>query len=112
MTDAQFIADLERALTDLGKQHEEVLARFEEFVDGILPVQIPPLRFHPWTRRPGQIAFEFRGMHYLLRHLHVVHESKEFSMIELPQSASDKLVRDVTENCRTLKFDDYGFEET
>ena len=31
---------------------------------------------------------------------------------ELPKSASDKLVRDVTENCRTLKFDDFGFEET
>jgi len=25
--------------------------------------------------------------------------------------ASDKLVRDVTENCRTLKFKEYGFEE-
>jgi predicted AAA+ superfamily ATPase len=30
---------------------------------------------------------------------------------ELPDGASDKLVRDVTENCRTLKFTDYGFEE-
>ncbi len=30
---------------------------------------------------------------------------------ELPDGASDKLVRDVTENCRTLKFKDYGFEE-
>ena len=30
--------------------------------------------------------------------------------VELPVSASDKLVRDVTENCRTLKFQDYGFE--
>jgi len=30
--------------------------------------------------------------------------------VELPDNASDKLVRDVTENCRTLKFDDYGFE--
>ena len=29
----------------------------------------------------------------------------------LPENASDKLVRDVTENCRTLKFDDFGFEE-
>jgi hypothetical protein len=29
----------------------------------------------------------------------------------LPEGASDKLVRDVTENCRTLKFTDYGFEE-
>jgi len=30
---------------------------------------------------------------------------------ELPENASDKLVRDVTENCRTLKFDEFGFEE-
>jgi predicted AAA+ superfamily ATPase len=30
---------------------------------------------------------------------------------ELPDGAGDKLVRDVTENCRTLKFKDYGFEE-
>jgi hypothetical protein len=30
----------------------------------------------------------------------------------LPEGASDKLVRDVTENCRTLKFSDFGFEET
>ena len=29
----------------------------------------------------------------------------------LPENASDKLVRDITENCRTLKFDDFGFEE-
>ena len=29
----------------------------------------------------------------------------------LPENASDKLVRDVTENCRTLKFDDFGFVE-
>jgi len=31
--------------------------------------------------------------------------------VALPENASDKLVRDVTENCRTLKFDDFGFEE-
>jgi predicted AAA+ superfamily ATPase len=30
---------------------------------------------------------------------------------ELPNGASDKRVRDVTENCRTLRFTDYGFEE-
>ena len=30
---------------------------------------------------------------------------------ELANGASDKIVRDVTENCRTLKFTDYGFEE-
>jgi predicted AAA+ superfamily ATPase len=30
----------------------------------------------------------------------------------LPDGASEKLVRDVTENCRTLKFKDYGFEES
>jgi predicted AAA+ superfamily ATPase len=32
--------------------------------------------------------------------------------VELPVNASDKLVRDVTENCRTLKFNDHGFEES
>jgi predicted AAA+ superfamily ATPase len=30
---------------------------------------------------------------------------------ELADGASEKLVRDVTENCRTLKFSDYAFEE-
>jgi hypothetical protein len=30
---------------------------------------------------------------------------------ELPEAAPEKLVRDVTENCRTLRFDSYGFEE-
>jgi predicted AAA+ superfamily ATPase len=30
---------------------------------------------------------------------------------ELPDGAGDKLVRDVTENCRTLKFTDFGFEQ-
>jgi hypothetical protein len=30
---------------------------------------------------------------------------------DLPEGASDKTVRDVTENCRTLKFTDFGFEE-
>jgi predicted AAA+ superfamily ATPase len=29
----------------------------------------------------------------------------------LTEGAGEKLVRDVTENCRTLKFSDYGFEE-
>lgn len=31
---------------------------------------------------------------------------------KLPDGASDKLVRDVTENCRTLKFGSFGFEES
>ena len=31
--------------------------------------------------------------------------------VVLPEGASDKLVRDLTENCRTLKFKEYGFEE-
>jgi predicted AAA+ superfamily ATPase len=31
---------------------------------------------------------------------------------QLPDAASEKLVRDVTENCRTLRFTNYGFEES
>jgi predicted AAA+ superfamily ATPase len=30
---------------------------------------------------------------------------------EIPDGAPDKVVRDVSENCRTLKFDSHGFEE-
>ncbi len=29
----------------------------------------------------------------------------------LQEGASDKTVRDVTENCRTLRFNSFGFEE-
>jgi hypothetical protein len=29
----------------------------------------------------------------------------------LPDGASEKLIRDVTENCRTLRFKEHGFEE-
>jgi len=29
----------------------------------------------------------------------------------IPDGAPEKTVRDVTENCRTLKFDTYRFEE-
>jgi predicted AAA+ superfamily ATPase len=31
---------------------------------------------------------------------------------DLPDGAPDKVVRDVTENCRTLRFTSYGFEES
>jgi hypothetical protein len=30
---------------------------------------------------------------------------------DLPSGPTDKLVRDVTENCRTLGFSTFGFEE-
>jgi len=30
---------------------------------------------------------------------------------ELPDGATEKTIRDVTENCRTLRFDTFGFEE-
>jgi len=30
---------------------------------------------------------------------------------ELPEGAPEHIVRTVTENCRTLKFTNYGFEE-
>jgi len=30
---------------------------------------------------------------------------------EMPDGATEKTIRDVTENCRTLRFDSFGFEE-
>jgi hypothetical protein len=31
--------------------------------------------------------------------------------VDIPSGVSDETVRTVTENCRTLKFEDFGFEE-
>jgi hypothetical protein len=31
--------------------------------------------------------------------------------VKLPNGANEKIVRDVNENCRTLKFETFGFEE-
>lgn len=31
--------------------------------------------------------------------------------VEVPDGIPDRIVRDVTENCRTLKFQSHGFEE-
>ena len=31
---------------------------------------------------------------------------------KIPEGAPENVVRTVTENCRTLKFKDFGFEET
>jgi len=39
------------------------------------------------------------------------HSRKTCRETSVADGASDKLVRDVTENCRTLKFTDFGFEE-
>lgn len=85
---------------------------------GVVAPAVPQLRrFHGSTkldpvrmgRDAGQIAEE------VLQHLTTIPGSKvEVSVeivAELPEGASEKLVRDVTENCRTLKFDSYGFEE-
>jgi predicted AAA+ superfamily ATPase len=69
-------------------------------------VQVDPMRL---GRDASRIAEE------VIQHLTGMVGSKvEITLeihAELADGASDKLVRDVTENCRTLKFTDYGFEE-
>jgi len=69
-------------------------------------VQLDPLRL---GRDASRIAEE------VIQHLTGLVGSKvEITLeiqAELADGAGDKLVRDVTENCRTLKFTDYGFEE-
>jgi predicted AAA+ superfamily ATPase len=69
-------------------------------------VQIDPMRL---GRDAARIAEE------VIQHLTGLIGSKVEVTIEiqaeLADGASDKLVRDVTENCRTLKFKDFGFEE-
>jgi hypothetical protein len=67
---------------------------------------IDPLRL---GRDAAQIAEE------VVQHLtRVVGARVEINLeiqAELTEGASEKLVRDVTENCRTLRFTSYGFEE-
>jgi hypothetical protein len=69
-------------------------------------VQIDPIRL---GRDASRIAEE------IVQHLAgIVDANVEITLeihAELPDGASDKLVRDVTENCRTLRFTNYGFEE-
>jgi len=68
-------------------------------------VQVDPLRL---GRDAARIAEE------IVQHLTGLVGSKVEITIEiqadLAEGAGDKLVRDVTENCRTLKFTDHGFE--
>ena len=69
-------------------------------------VKVDPLRL---GRDAARIAEE------IVQHLTGLVGSKVEITIEiqadLAEGAGDKLVRDVTENCRTLKFTDFGFEE-
>ncbi len=69
-------------------------------------VTINPLRL---GRDAAQIAEE------VVQHLtRIVGAQVEITLevhADLPEGASEKLVRDVTENCRTLRFNSYGFEE-
>jgi predicted AAA+ superfamily ATPase len=69
-------------------------------------VQVDPLRL---GRDAARIAEE------VIQHLTGLVGSNVEIIIEiqadLAEGAGDKLVRDVTENCRTLKFTDFGFEE-
>jgi hypothetical protein len=69
-------------------------------------VTIDPLRL---GRDASQIAEEI--VQHLTRILGARVEITLEIQAELPEGASEKLVRDVTENCRTLRFENHGFEE-
>ena len=84
------------------------------------PVIVPPQlrRFHgSVTVDPVRLGRDAsRIAEEVVQHLStIVGANVEITLeihADLPDGASEKLVRDVTENCRTLKFTDYGFEET
>jgi predicted AAA+ superfamily ATPase len=84
------------------------------------PIEPPPAkvgRFHGSVRLDprrlgrdaGRIAEE------IVQHLTGAEGAEVRITLEIeadfPDGAAEKLVRDVSENCRTLKFDNYGFEE-
>ena len=96
---------------DLGPSVEAHSRRWELVVNGYLSrfhgsVQVDPLRL---GRDAARIAEE------IVQHLTgLVGSNVEITIeiqADLAEGAGEKLVRDVTENCRTLRFTDFGFEE-
>lgn len=81
------------------------------------PLKAKPRRFHGSVEldslRIGRDAS--RIAEEVVQHISAIVGAKVNITLEIqahiPDGASDKLVRDVTENCRTLKFENYGFEE-
>jgi hypothetical protein len=69
-------------------------------------VQLDSLRV---GRDAGRIADEV--IQHLTKHVGAEVEVSLEIRARLSEGASDKTVRDVTENCRTLRFDTFGFEE-
>lgn len=74
-------------------------------------------RFHGSVRldslRVGRDASRIADevIQHLSKHLGVNLDVTLEIRAELPDGASEKTIRDVTENCRTLRFDSFGFEE-
>jgi hypothetical protein len=93
--------DKRREEQDDEKTKERKLTRFHG------STELNPIRL---GRDASQIAEE------VVQHLSKIDGAEVRVTLEvhadLPDGASEKLVRDVTENCRTLKFNNYGFEET
>ena len=81
------------------------------------PLKAKPRRFHGSVKldslRIGRDAS--RIAEEVVQHISAIVGAQVNITLEIqahiPDGASDKLVRDVTENCRTLKFENYGFEE-
>ena len=69
-------------------------------------VQLDPLRL---GRDAARIADE------VVQHLTKLVGARVEITLEIqasiPDGATDKIIRDVTENCRTLGFESFGFEE-
>jgi predicted AAA+ superfamily ATPase len=86
------------------KEQERLVKKFTRFYG---TVSLDPIRL---GRDVGQIAQEV-AQHLTSQLGATVTVTLEIAA-ELPEGASDKLVRDVTENCRTLKFKQFDFDES
>ncbi len=89
--------------TSTGKVATPVAKVYRRFFGNI---KLDPLRM---GRDAGKIAEEV--VQHLSSQVGAKVEVTVEIRAEIPDGASEKTVRDVTENCRTLKFDSHGFEE-
>ena len=82
------------------------------------PDTLPYHRFHGSLNiNPRMMAGDAgRIMDEVIKHLTTILGANVRVTLEIqadiPTGVPDETVRTVTENCRTLKFDDFGFEET
>lgn len=104
--------------TSVEQDRQGNIFSFDDAPEAVTPASPPQIRrFHgSITLDPLRMSSLARTIHQeVIQHLAgLTHANAQITLeisVEVPDGIPDKVVRDVTENCRTLKFQSHGFEE-